>query len=119
MVSGSWDKTIRVWDLKTGECTKILRAHVNGVRCLQVTGNTMVSGASGEPNHCLPKVDFYPDKIIFVWNLALAQCELILKGHEGGVYCLQFEVRILWRSTNICTGKYTCQRIWLVIYFFW
>jgi len=92
IVSGSWDKTIRVWNLKNGE-SKILRAHVNGVRCLQVKGNKMISGAS--------------DKIIFVWNLAQGQCELILKGHEAGVYCLEFSGNKLISGSGDAT-----MRVW-------
>lgn len=49
-----------------------LKAHVNGVRCLQIVGNTLVSGGA--------------DKNLFVWNLLQNQCELILKGHEGGIF---------------------------------
>jgi hypothetical protein len=52
----------------------VLKAHVNGVRCLQANGDRLISGAS--------------DKIIFVWSISQAQCELILKGHESGVYLL-------------------------------
>lgn len=46
-------------------------AHVQGVRSVQVSGNVLVSGAD--------------DKIVFIWNLKEGQCELILKGHEGGI----------------------------------
>jgi WD40 repeat protein len=27
VVSGSWDKTLRVWDVDTGDCERVLRGH--------------------------------------------------------------------------------------------
>ena len=32
VVSGSWDNTLKVWDLATGECVATLRGHSNWVR---------------------------------------------------------------------------------------
>ena len=34
MFSGSWDKTIRVWDLRTLECIKVLEGHTEAVLAL-------------------------------------------------------------------------------------
>ncbi|WBW70661.1 F-box/WD repeat protein Pop2 [Schizosaccharomyces osmophilus] len=36
LVSGSLDKTIRVWNIKTGECTHIFRGHTSTIRCLEI-----------------------------------------------------------------------------------
>ncbi|EPY53172.1 F-box/WD repeat protein Pop2 [Schizosaccharomyces cryophilus OY26] len=36
LVSGSLDKTIRVWNMKTGECTHIFRGHTSTIRCLEI-----------------------------------------------------------------------------------
>lgn len=59
------------------------------------------------------------DKIIFVWNLEevrlhnyllfnkKGQCELILKGHESGVYCLEF-----FKNTLISGSGDKTIRIW-------
>lgn len=65
--SGSWDKSIRVWDTQTDQ-TRVFQAHVNGVRCVQAGGPILVSGAA--------------DKIMFVWNIEAGQAELILKVNE-------------------------------------
>ena len=33
VVSGSWDNTLKVWDVATGECVATLEGHSNYVRC--------------------------------------------------------------------------------------
>lgn len=36
LVSGSTDRTVRVWNLRTNRCTHIFLGHVSTVRCLQI-----------------------------------------------------------------------------------
>jgi len=36
LVSGSVDKTIRVWNLETGQCTHVFVGHQSTVRCLEI-----------------------------------------------------------------------------------
>jgi len=33
VVSASFDKTLKVWNVKTGECVKTLQGHSSFVRC--------------------------------------------------------------------------------------
>ena len=33
VVSGSWDNTLKVWDVATGECLATLEGHSDRVRC--------------------------------------------------------------------------------------
>ena len=33
IVSASWDNTLMVWDVETGECVATLEGHSDGVRC--------------------------------------------------------------------------------------
>ena len=33
VVSASYDKTLKVWDVETGECVATLEGHSNDVRC--------------------------------------------------------------------------------------
>lgn len=45
LVSGSFDKTLRVWNIKTGRCVRVLRGHGDIVTCVSVYENTIISGA--------------------------------------------------------------------------
>ena len=58
VVSGSLDKTVRVWDVETGQCLAILKEHTAGVLGVAVTadGRRVVSGSY--------------DKTVRVWDLS-------------------------------------------------
>ena len=47
IASGSYDKTIRVWDIKSDESNVVLTlaGHSGTVRCLNLNGNRLVSGS--------------------------------------------------------------------------
>lgn len=47
IASGSYDKTIRVWDIQSGDCDAVLTlaGHSGTVRCLNLNGNRLVSGS--------------------------------------------------------------------------
>ena len=55
LYSGSWDGTIRAWNLDTNECITALQGHTNGVFCLIGHNNILYSGSS--------------DKTIRAWQL--------------------------------------------------
>lgn len=73
LASGSTDRTIRIWNTKTGKCTHIFRGHVSTVRCLEII-EPKVIGTDDEGNDILyPK---YPllvtgsrDATLYIWKL--------------------------------------------------
>ena len=73
-VSGSGDKTLRVWDLETGACLRPLEGHGDRVLCVSVTpdGRRAVSGSG--------------DKTLRVWDLESGQCLRTLTGHSDWVW---------------------------------
>lgn len=46
VVSGSYDNTLKIWNIKTGECSHTLRGHTDHVVCLQFSGIHLVSGSA-------------------------------------------------------------------------
>jgi hypothetical protein len=76
IVSGSYDKTIKIWNSKTGACIRTLEGHTDGVSCLATIyeGKQIVSGSY--------------DKTIKIWNLDTGDCIRTLEGHTGEVLCL-------------------------------
>jgi WD40 repeat protein len=71
-VSGSWDKTLRLWDLESGRCLRVLGGH-GFVNCVstRLDGKRAVSGS--EVN------------TLRVWDLATGQCLHTLGDHRFGV----------------------------------
>jgi len=61
-VSGSYDHTVRVWDLETGRCTATLGGHTNFVNAVAVdeAGRRVVSGSH--------------DRTVRVWDLSTGVC---------------------------------------------
>ena len=64
-----YDKTIRVWNVDTGECILTLKGHTGCVNSVGFNhdGTKIVSGSD--------------DKTIRVWNVDTGECILTLKGH--------------------------------------
>jgi WD40 repeat protein len=76
LVSGSADRTIKVWNLFTGEEVRTFKGHVDAVWSVAISadGQTLVSASE--------------DKTVKVWNLS-ADTELYtLVGHTGPVHCV-------------------------------
>lgn len=97
LVSGGCDRDVRVWDLKTGACTQILRGHSSTVRCLQM-GETDNIAISGSRDHTLR-----------VWDINDGTCLRVLHGHTSSVRCLEV-------VGDICvSGSYDfTARVWRV-----
>lgn len=72
-VSGSFDKTLRVWSLE-GESQRIFSGHTDAIRSVAVSadGQTIVSGSS--------------DKTIKVWDAQTGKLLQTLVGHNGPVW---------------------------------
>jgi WD40 repeat protein len=72
-VSGSWDCTLRVWDLQHGQSVRILEGHTGWVNAVAVTpdGSRAISAAS--------------DGTLRMWDLGTGQSVQTLKGHTDRV----------------------------------
>ncbi|WFD35570.1 hypothetical protein MCUN1_002426 [Malassezia cuniculi] len=95
LVSAGSDRTLRVWNLRTGECEHVLLGHHSTVRCLQLL--------PGEPT----AVSGSRDGTLRVWDVASGTCRRILAGHQNSVRCIAAAGR------RVVSGSYdySC-RIW-------
>lgn len=75
-ISGSQDWTIRIWDLSSGECIKVLKEQRDSVNEIYVTkDNRYILAGCG-------------DKKIRLWDLATDKCVKIYNGHLDGIASL-------------------------------
>ena len=72
-LSGSWDKTLRLWDTDTGECLQILEGHTDSVRSVWMTpdGRRALSGSW--------------DGTVRLWDLDTGHCVRSFLGHANNV----------------------------------
>ena len=78
VVSGSWDTTLRLWDVKKSKCISIFKGHIRGVTCLSFSpdGRYVVSGSL--------------DKTLRLWDVEKAKCIRVFEGHTDGISCFSF-----------------------------
>lgn len=81
LATGSYDATIKIWDLDTCQELRTLRGHTMGIRCLQFDDNKLISGSL--------------DKTLKVWNWRTGECIATYHGHSEGVIALHFDSNIL------------------------
>jgi len=81
LVSGSYDSTIKIWDIETGQELRTLTGHALGVRCLQFDKTKLVSGSL--------------DGTLKVWDMRSGQVIRTFPGHDGAVISLHFDGMIL------------------------
>ncbi|KAG6125694.1 E3 ubiquitin ligase complex SCF subunit scon-2 [Claviceps aff. purpurea] len=77
LATGSYDTTIKIWDIETGEVIRTLRGHTSTVRTLQFDDSKLISGSF--------------DKTIKIWNWQTGECLSTLQCHTDGVLSVHFD----------------------------
>ncbi|MDF0590402.1 KGGVGR-motif variant AAA ATPase [Candidatus Methanocrinis natronophilus] len=72
-VSASWDQTLKVWDLETGEEIRTLKGHSEWVNAVAMTPDGRIAVSASR------------DKTLKVWDLESGEEIRTLKGHSGSV----------------------------------
>ncbi|KAJ3077724.1 hypothetical protein HK102_005009 [Quaeritorhiza haematococci] len=91
IVSGSRDRTIKFWDLRTQKCERTLRGHDGSVLCLQYDTRYIVTGSS--------------DSSIIVWDFKTGEKIRTLRGHASPVLDVRFNDEIIVSCSKDCTIK--------------
>ncbi len=90
VASGSWDNTIKLWDVASGEEVATLRGHEGMVYSVAFSpdGTRVASGSQ--------------DKTIKLWDAASGEEVATLRGHESGVYSVAFSPD----GTRVASGSW-------------
>lgn len=92
LVSGGCDRDVRVWDMSTGENTKVLKGHTSTVRCLKMSDyKTAISGSR--------------DTTLRVWDIEKGICLNVLLGHTASVRCLEIHGDLVVSGSYDTTAK--------------
>ncbi|NJR40749.1 MAG: hypothetical protein HC781_20330 [Leptolyngbyaceae cyanobacterium CSU_1_4] len=116
LITGSEDQTIRLWEIGTGECLRVLSGHDRFVLAVAyLTGKT--SGKELSPDLIASGSD---DQTIRLWNAFTGECLQVLTGHTGWVQTLAFSPDGNWLASgstdttlklwDLATG--TCVQTW-------
>lgn len=81
LATGSYDSTVKIWDIETGKEIRTLAGHDSGVRALMFDERKLISGSL--------------DKTLKIWDWRTGKCLSTLPGHTGGVVCLHFNENLL------------------------
>ncbi|MBW4606442.1 MAG: AAA-like domain-containing protein [Hassallia sp. WJT32-NPBG1] len=78
VASGSWDRTIKIWDISTGKLIRTLTGHSQVVSSVAFSsdGKTVASGSW--------------DKTIKIWDISIGKLIRTLKGHSSYVNSVAF-----------------------------
>ncbi|RKK77386.1 Vegetative incompatibility protein HET-E-1 [Fusarium oxysporum] len=99
IASGSWDKTVKIWNVTTGEEERTLEGHMDLVRSVVFSndGKLIASGSK--------------DNTVKIWNVATGKEERTLKGHTNSVSSMVFSKD----GTLIASGSWdNTVKIWKV-----
>ncbi len=95
--SGSWDNTIKIWDLETGQCRATLEGHSDGISSVAITpdGKRILSGSF--------------DKSVRVWDAGSGREVAKLEDHTNGVWSV---VALLDNARALSGGFDKTLRLW-------
>ena len=102
-VSGSWDRSLRIWSLSTGKCQGRFEGHSDAVTAVALSSNGRLLLSASR------------DRTLRLWSLARQKCLRVFRGHERFISDVtltsdgRFALSSSWDSTlrlwSVATGK--------------
>ena len=76
LMTGSYDNTVKIWKVETGECLRTLTGHTKPIRSLVFDSQKLITGGL--------------DSTIKVWNYHTGECISTYRGHDAAVVSVDF-----------------------------
>ncbi|ORX39377.1 quinon protein alcohol dehydrogenase-like superfamily [Kockovaella imperatae] len=81
LITGSYDQTVKIWNMETGTVVKTLTGHTRAVRALQFDQMLLFTGSM--------------DGTVRMWNWRAGDCLRVLEAHTDGVVALNYNGYLL------------------------
>ena len=96
LASGSGDKTVKLWLVESGECTRTMEGHSNWVYSVAFSpdGQYLASGAL--------------DNTVKLWRVESGECTRTMEGHSYGVSSVTFSPD----GQHLASEEYSVKKIW-------
>ncbi|MEL6880251.1 MAG: NB-ARC domain-containing protein [Cyanobacteria bacterium J06607_10] len=99
LVSSSFDKTVRLWDVQTGTCLRVFTGHTQWIWGLALSPDSDLIASCGD------------DCTIRLWDIATGQCVRVLTDHSNWVWAVAFSPD----GKTLASASYDCTvRLWTV-----
>ncbi|ETO31827.1 G-protein beta WD-40 repeats containing protein, partial [Reticulomyxa filosa] len=94
--SGSYDNTIRIWDIETTKQLNVFKGHGSHVNSAKYGSNellnTILSGSA--------------DNSVRLWDIRSCQQIQVFNGHNNWVYAVEYSPFVIKNSSVICSGSW-------------
>ncbi|GAA95072.1 uncharacterized protein L969DRAFT_104712 [Mixia osmundae IAM 14324] len=91
LMTGSWDRTVRIWNLETEKTIGVLIGHTRGVRALQFDSAKLITGSM--------------DHTLKIWSWRTGEVIRTLEGHRDAVISLHYDDKLLVSGSADSTIK--------------
>lgn len=81
LITGSYDHTVRVWNLTENKEILCIKGHTRAIRALQFDDLKLITGSM--------------DATLRIWNWRTGECVRELRGHSAGVVSLNYDSEVL------------------------
>ncbi|KAK1868842.1 hypothetical protein I4F81_011324 [Pyropia yezoensis] len=90
VVSGSDDKTLRIWEIESGTCVAVLRGHTSRVcnMCAVDVAAAADGGVGKRTGHFVVSWSDREDATVRMWDIERGDCVTVLKDFPRSVLCM-------------------------------